>query len=527
MQFLGAFWLGGASAPFGASAGYRQIDFWRSTAGEPSTIPAAIPGYVDWLKADSQKRVVLAEIEAYSGVPITRYISNSGFISRPSDAPANIHYEDLITAIPQFLNRMSEFLTGQSVPAWGDLEIDNSSGERDAWLNDAYDGRRITLYFGDPDWPKASFQKIMTGTVADIYAKNQRTLAFKMRDKQWMLNVPAQKNLIGGTTANRDTPIPLCYGQCFNVEPILIDSALSKYQAHDGAVNAIPAVYDSGLSVAFTPTLSAGTFVLTAAPAGRITCDVEGAKPAGVYLTTCADMIKHLVTTHTLLTDADLDLTSFSAFSTRCPQLLGLYVRERENLMPVLDSLITSVGGWYGFSRDGLMQLGRLEAPAAPAVVELTADDVVEGELRQIRKQLPQTAVRLGFRKNWTVQKDGLAGAVAEARRADLALEYLVSKAENTAILTEHPLASSPDVEGTLLVLEADADVESERRLVLYGVPRSTYALEGFSAPFVVTMGSSVKLTHPRLGFAAGAFANVVGISEQPTENRISLEIWK
>lgn len=485
--------------------------------------------YLIWLAADNKSRIVLVEAQAYSGgLLVTRYMSNYPFVSAPADTPANQAYDDLVLSIPQFTTKMSEQFTGQSTPSWGDAEIANENGDRDSWLDDAWDGRSLKLYLGDKSWPKSDFRKILDGTIADIYAKDQRTLALKIRDKQWALNVPAQTNMITGTTANTDLPKPLCYGQCFNTEPVLIVAATHQYQDHDGAVNAISTVYDNGVGVGSTPTIANGTFVLTAAPAGRITADMQGAKPGGAYLTKCADIMQHLITTHSTLTAGDLDAASFTAFNITAAQALGLYVRDRQNLIELLDALIKSVGGWYGFSRDGLLQLGRLEDPTGGvSVLDLTNDDVVEGSIRCIRRIPALTTIRLGYRKNWTVQTDGIAGAATEARRADLASDYLVSKALDASIKTAHPLALEPDLEGTLMTVQADCDAEAARRLALWGVTRNVYALDCFSAPARVSIGQVIKLTHPRFGFTAGAKAVVVSITEQPTKNRLSLEILK
>lgn len=485
--------------------------------------------YLVWLAADNKSRILLVEAQAYSGgALVTRYMSNYPFVSAAADAPANQAYDDFVLSIPQFSTRMSEQFTGQSTPGWGDIEIANENGDRDSWITgDAWDGRSVRMYLGDKSWAKSDFRKILDGTIADIYAKDQRTLALKIRDKQWALNLPAQTNLIGGTTANADLPIPLCYGQCFNVEPVLINAATHQYQVHDGAVNAISTVYDNGVSVAFTPTIASGTFVLTSAPAGRITTDVQGAKPGGVYLTKCADIVQDLITTRSALTTGDLDAASFTAFNATAPQALGLYVRARQNLIELLDALVKSVGGWYGFSRPGLLQLGQLQSPAGTPAVSLTPDDLVEGSLRCLRRSVPVTTVRLGYRKNWTLQTDGVAGAATEARRADLASEYLVSKAFDASIKTAHPLALEPDLEGTLMTVKADCDTEAARRLTLYGVTRAVYGLDCFSAPFSANLGAVIALSHPRFGFALGVNSLVSGIVEQPVKNRLSLELWK
>lgn len=483
--------------------------------------------YQTWLSRDTP-RCVLVEAKAYSGgAETTRYLSNISFTSRPSDGPANIAYEERIRAVPGFSAQLSELFTGSSLPSWGDLEIINESGSIDSWLNDAWDGRALKMYIGDPAWPKNDFRLVLDGVAADIYAKDRTTLALRLRDKTWRLNVPAQTSLIGGSTANANNPKPLCYGECFNVEPVLIDAALHKYQVHDGAINAISAVRDSGVAVSYTADASAGTFTLSTTPAGRVTADVQGAKPGGVYLTKCADIVQDLVTARSTLTAADIDTANFTAFNATCPQTLGLYVRARENLIPLIDSLVVSVGGFWTFSRAGMLQLGRLETPAGTPVISLTADDVAEDGISVRRRDLPVETYRVGYKKNFTVQRDGLAGAVTDADRAAYGAEYLVESSTNAGVKTAFLLAQNPDIDGTLIAGASDAAIEAARLAALFSVIRSVYEVDGYALPFKASLGNVVSLDHPRFGFAGGALAIVVGMVERTTNSKAKLLLWK
>lgn len=392
--------------------------------------------YLAWLKRDGEPRALLVEAVAYSGgAEVTRTLSNKVFISGPLDDPANAAYDDIVIGSPRFAAQLSGLFTGQSLPTWGDIELTNESGVRDSWLDDAWDGRAVRLYLGAPSWPKVDFRRVLDGTIGDIVAPAPNRLALKIRDKSWALNVPIQTALVGGTTANKDQPKPLCYGQCFNVEPLLIVAATHQYQVHDGAIEAITDVRDNGVSVTYTPDAATGTFTLNAAPAGRITADVQGAKPGGIYLTRCADIINHIVTTRTALTGADVDSANFTAFNATCPQTLGMYIRDRQNIIPALDELAGSVGSFWTFSRDGLMLLGRLEAPAGSPVLELVADDIRERKIACVGRTLPVETLRLGYARNFTPQPDGLAGSVSEANRALYAVGHQVASCTNAGNL--------------------------------------------------------------------------------------------
>lgn len=484
--------------------------------------------YQDWLRDDRKTRVLLAEATYYptGGPAATRYFANRAYVSRPTDTPANTAYDDIIAQTPVFVARMSEQFDRSAPAGWGDLVIANESGARDAWLDDAWDGRGLKLLLGDPSWARDDFRAILQGVSADIVAIDRSHLALRARDKEWLLNVPLQKNLVGGTTDNADRLKPLCYGECYNVEPVLIDAATHKYQVHDGAIEDIVDVRDSGLTVAYAEQVADGTFTLSAAPAGRITADVKGAKPGGVYLTAAADIIEDIWVNRMGLSSAHLDATSFGAFATACPQTLGLYVAEYMSGSTAVDEILASVGGFRSWGRDGTLYLGRLEEPSGTADLELTADDIGLNGLAVVRRVLPVKVLRLGWRRNWTVQRDGLAGAVTEANRAAFGRAWRTKKATNAGADTMHALARHPAQIPTLLVDGSDAQDEVDRRAALWASLRYIYEARAYAAPMTLRIGQEVQLTHPRFGFAGGRNAIIVGFREDPNHGKATLELF-
>lgn len=481
-----------------------------------------------WLTRSGELRCVLVEAKAYSsGSETTRYLSNLAYISHGSDSPAHTAYDDIVLDLPGFSNRLelspSEI---RNTVAWGDVIVDNADGERDSWLNDGWDGRALTLYLGSPDWPKSDFRVILAGRTADITARESGQLALKIRDKDWALNVPIQTATLGGADASKDQLIPLAFGQVFNAEPVLHTASLHKYQFHDGAVNAGSGTWESGVASA-SPSydLSAGTVTLSGTPAGRITVDVQGAKPSGSYLTKCADIVSHIVDTRTDLTSSDLDTTALTAFNTTCPQALGLYIRDRRNVLEVIDELANSVGAFRTWTRDGLLQLIRLAAPSGTPVLELGVDDLEEGSLRVVKRILPVASYRLGYKRNWAVMSDGVAGSATEARREELKNEWLIKSASNS--LPAHLLAPQPDMVASLLVDGVEAQAECDRRATLWGTVRTVFELTAYIAPLRLKLGDVVKLTHPRFGFAAGELCVVTGFDERLTDNQVKLELFR
>jgi hypothetical protein len=240
-----------------------------------------------------------------------------------------------------------------------------------------------------------------------------------------------------------------------------------------------------------------------------------------------ADIVQRILTTRTPLTAGDLDSASFAALNSLCPQTVGIYIGDRRNSLNVLDELLKSVGGFYGFGRNGQFKLGRLDAPTGIPVIELIADDVEEFGLTVKSRTLPVATLRLGYKRNFTVQADGLDATVTPARKAELADEYQVVSAVNAGITTAFLSALSPDIAGTLLVSQSDAQAEANRRAVLFNSLRYRYSLRCFTAPAQIELGQMIRLTHPRYGFTTGALAVVIGIDESPTANAVTLELWR
>lgn len=492
--------------------------------------------FTDWLSDTEAERVLLAEVKVWSGgAETTRYLSTHGFKTDPGDTPANTYYDQRLVGDPFFERRLNEVFGGRTFVGIGGLEIDNLDGSLDGWLTDAFDGRRVTLKLGDPSWSISEFGTILVGTAERLEVVDDSTLRLIIRDRQAELNIAVQENLIStGDSANE--PIPLCYGLVRNIEPVLIDSATLEYQVHDGPINDITNVYDNGISVAFTKNLANGKFTLNQNPYGRITCSVQGAKPSA-YLTKTGEIIRDLVSRVGPLTDpGDLNTTSFSDLDTAVPYTVGLYIRDRRNLLDALDELVLGIRGYYGFDRNGLFEVGRLEAPSGSAVMEIDGKLEIFGDLRVEMDEIPQLRTRLGYQRNWTVQGSDLdrvglggelAGGVTNARRGFLANEYRTASASDSAVKTAHLSALDPERLPTLIDSLTDANTEASRQQTLFGTQRFRYEVEGAVGPYQLKLNDPVTLKDARFGLAAGVLCRVIGIRESLLDNRVEVMLWR
>jgi hypothetical protein len=475
-----------------------------------------------WLLADDKRRCVLAEVQAWSGgTVVTRYLSNLGFVSAPSDTPANQAYDEILAEVPSITSRMSEALRGYSQVSFGDLHVRNGGGALDAWLLDAWDGRPVRLYLGDPAWPKADFRQIFFGAMADIEATGNDRLTLKLRDRQYLLDVPMLPALVGGTGPAKDRRRPACFGRCRHVEPVLLDEATRTYAVHDGAIQAVDQVYSNGVPIAYTVNLAAGEFSLSGALTGQITADVRGCKAGGVYVDKTADIVQRIVLARTEL--ADLDAASFAALNAAAPGEAGLYVSgDGIKVLGTLDALLGGVGGYYTVDRQGRLVLGQFAAATGTPVLALTDEDLRHGQARLMRRMLPKLSVRVGYARYFG--RVGLPDAsLAEGARQRFAEEYLVAKATNT--VSGHLMAVDGDLEPSCYANQADATAEAARRAALWSQLRRVFQLPGFLAAQQLKLGDVIGLELSRYGLE-GVLGVVVGLREAVTGGRVEVEVF-
>jgi hypothetical protein len=482
--------------------------------------------FTAWLAADNKERVLLVEADAYSGGSVvTRYFSNRGFVSAPADTPASTAYDDIVTAVPNIRSAMAEVFRGRSLVSFGDIEIDNSGGSRDGWLLDGWDGRPVKMYLGDASWPKSDFRLVFSGATEDISASGNNALVLRVRDRQHLLDVPLQTNRVGGTGSTKDQRLPVCYGEVKNVEPVLVDAATRKYQVHDGSIQSIDAVYQDGAAIAtYTASLGTGTFTLSAALTGRLTCDIKGSN-AGSYVNKTADVMQRLITDRTSLTVSDIDTASVDQLNTDAPGTVGIYVTDdTATALTALDTLATGAGAYFCIGRDGKVTMGLFKAPSGTAVVSLTDDDVELAQVELTRRIVPLKSVRVGYARFYVTIDSGAASSLTEAQRQRLRDEYLVAYAATGA--TGFLLAIDDDLAGTCYVNSSDAATEATRRATLWGSLRRVFRVRGFMAAQQVKLGDVVSLDFARYGLTGGVLARVIGIRESVTSNSVELEVF-
>lgn len=208
---------------------------------------------------------------------ITRYLSNQGFVTGGSDTPANTAYIPRITGGIQISRKIS--IDGSVSMSFGDIELNNMDGSLDSWVDDYWANRSLRIYLGDVSWARSDFRQVFSGVTTGVDMRRRDRINIKLSDKLQRLNNPVSEVKLGGSSSRADELIPLLFGECHNITPLLVDSTVNEYQVHNGPIEGIIEVRDNGIPVSFSSTPATGKFRLTNAPSGTITCSAQGHAP--------------------------------------------------------------------------------------------------------------------------------------------------------------------------------------------------------------------------------------------------------
>jgi hypothetical protein len=471
--------------------------------------------FIAWLKSPSRVSCVLVEAVArVAGVETTRYLSNRGYVTGPSDTPANQPYTDgTISGGGTITEQLSLDGSGPGM-SFGDIEIDNTDGTLDGWLSDVWTNRSVKMFVGDMRWARADFRLVFDGIAADLTSSARDVLNLTMRDKLQRLNTSISEATLGGTSANADRLLPIVLGEVHNLTPLLADKATLTYQIHNGVTERLIEVRDEGVPVSHDTDLITGTFQPWATPAGTLTVSVQGAKLAGTYVNTAAKLVQLLATQYGTdpFSSGDLDAVSLAAFDASNPQPLGRPVVDRENVLAVAQELAASIGAQVIVSATGLLQLIKIALPATGTPTAVTASNMAEKSLSIVQRVPVIASVKLGYCRNWTVQPNLQTGIPTEDK--DLfAQEWLTSTASDSGVASTYKLSQQATQIDTLLLTKADADAESARRLALWKVPRTVFQYVGEPELMLEPLGGYQTLTHPRFSLGSGVDAQIVSVT--------------
>lgn len=482
-----------------------------------------------WLIAPGSIRTVLVEAVArIVSTETTLYLSSRNYITASADTPASTAYQACISGGVSTSESLN--LDGTPSMSWGDIEVNNADGSRDGWLDYVWSNRAVSVYVGDPTWPRADFRLVFSGVIDDIGSRTRTTLNLRLRDKLERLNNPVSETVLGGSTANKDRLIPIVLGEVHNIEPLLINPSSLIYQYSTGASERLIEVRDNGAPItSYTSNLTLGQFTLTAAPVGQITCDVQGIKPAGTYSNNISTLVQYIVQNYgpssARFSGGDLDSANLSAFASANTQAVGLYLSDRANVLAVCQQLAASIGAQVVMTSTGLLRLIRIALPATGTVTAVTAADMEAGSISISSRPAVKATAKLGYAQNNTVQASGMASGLPASSAAALAQEWLTTTSTDATTATTYKLDAQPEQVDTLLIDDTEAATEAARLVTLWKTQRTIYSATYLPSTMLVELGDTWTITHPRLGLSAGKTGLVVSIDRDWLKARATVGV--
>jgi hypothetical protein len=487
------------------------------------------------------------------------------FITLPSDTLSNQLFKgDLDTALTYHRSIVNGDGFGKASSGYGELQLNNAGSDYDAiFLTDTIDGRRVLLKYGQIDGNNIpasydTYAPLLDGIAQDWFL-DDKTLRVTIRGNGFKLDVPASPNTYGGTGGVDGTSDmagkrkPRAFGSVLNVTVPLIDPINLVYQVSDGAVSGIPAVYDSGF--AYPTVATAGPdgddanytaligatianghyrtckalslFRLGSPAFGLITADVLGdATPT--YINDTASIVRRLISGTTV----DLvDESAFTAVTAAQPAVIGYFIGLDDNktVGEAKDELMTGIGGWCDFRRDGILDIGIFVIPSGTPVETYTTVDIIADTLERLElpsdfNPPPKKTYAL-WGRNWTVQTEVSAG-VSATRMQALKDAYSKAATTNTSLTTTvsaaHKLAQDPEPIQSYFSLSADAVTEANRQFILKSnAVRSLYSFKVKSKGLIHNIGHVISVTYPRFDLTAGKLLVIVGIEDDTTDKSV------
>lgn len=494
------------------------------------------------------ERIWLLTIEALDGAntPVTLRFASGDYTD-----PSNNYYDLRIKQPALFTSGAytgSVIQTG-SRTAFGETVLVNVDGGLDYLADYAVDGRAAVLSLRDED---GIITPIIEGTVQNLSFDNT-TVSVRLRDPQEQLSINhpvaeylgnnSPPNGVEGTADDIKGRIkPKVYGKVRNASPILVNSVQLIYEVHDYSVSSgvnisVVSVYDRGVPLTFgtaraslaalyAGTPAAGTYdtylgyiKLGSAATGTITADADSNK----FLLGDVFELLAIEAGYTLLGTSK---TALNALGT-----VGYYMTDKVTTASLFDLLASSVGGYWAFSAGSITEVfaKQLVAPSSPTVFfeDYQIASISRANTGAGKNGIPVYKVKLKADKVETVQTD-LAGAVTDALKARLAVQYREALFESSATRTRHPLSEEIEITSVLRIL-TEAQTQAQRIQTLLGSRRDAVKLTVRLNPDVVDsiqIGTVVNVKSYKFGYSAGKDFIVLGYTLDARLSRVELELF-
>ena len=515
-------------------------------------------------------KIWLTEINAYNpatSAEITLYYcSGRGFITKPTEVPANTTY--LPRILQPALVRRDIPIPGSTTSAtrlsYGELTLANADGYLDVLTGYDFSGRTIIIRSGEEKGAYPGGYPVQLAAVVDTVRVGMKEVAVKIKSPRINWEQPVATLTYGGTNAVGGTGIdgdlsmagtakPLVVGYAAPVAPVLVNSFYKIYQYHVPSVMwaimwsaAAVAVADGGVALLAGPTYadssamyddvslwgatvgyrlcpSEGLFRLRALPTFTLSCSITPA----TSLFNCLDALVKGPGGFPSLNYAGYLSASGLTMLSNLNACSGAVVTSGKSLAQLMDDFTLPVGCWWGFTAAGSLQVGcYLYDLAVAATSTLTLNEIVSFE----RDTAPlYWRVILRNNHNIAVQTSGLAPAATLETKQAFSRQWNELVMENATFKSRHPAAGEFVAETMLYQSAAALPTLWPATLQGSGAGREILKITArmdAAGVALLDLGKVVTVKMPRLGYAVGKNFLVCGMQTDAVKNRVDLTLW-
>jgi hypothetical protein len=339
----------------------------------------------------------------------------------------NIFYQGKIKSAPQISIEKDRLFFGLLRYSGGSCTLDNTDGYFDGFINQALFGQTCRFKFGGNALAYADYRTMYEGYIESVTA-NQSDFSVTIGDKKKQIDRTLPIRFFDTTTypaisdGNADKPIPLAYGQVYNMPIVCTDEKgagggsfhfkIVDVADHIAGIKSIDAVYVDGTArVPATTDLVNATFTFTVASgfytAGKkVTCDFKGFQSGGNLIDNSLDILKDIFSTYLSIpySASNYDLTNW-AESTLSAKDIGFAITDNTDVSEIIEKICTSNYGNLIINNNGLFTF-KFSNTAQNVSIVIDKDEIFDDVQRDDNGTEYLTSATVLYRKDYGEDKE-------------------------------------------------------------------------------------------------------------------------
>ena len=438
----------------------------------------------------------------------------------------------------------------------GEIQLANPDGALDDFIsNYSIGGRPVSVYLGPSRGVFSDF-RLVAQMFGLGFETDLNTVRLRVQSTAEYLKQPFHTRRYSGLGGRDGDPeiaeraVPVLYGECYNVSPVLINRDQWIYAVHDGPILAFDAIKERGLPLDFNGTDAASWTALRATtvdlgeyatcnaegmvkigfgvggPTGPVTCDVRGDKASSIYSAQIGEILLRLATNRARMDITLLDQIGFGNLPTGD---VGYYSSgdTEPTVADVYDAMLRSINGWYGTKRNNVLRVGYVSPPERYTAGR-SYDRHGAINLEEVpTEQPPRYEQTVTYAKNWTVMSEGdISEALTSEERLRLQLGSSTLRKRSAEVRVRDLTAIIGDPIETFFVNEPDAQDVLDRVMALFRESRRKFRMTTDRQGYLDDLQAIVSLSYPRLGLSAGQNFLVAAVRDDGRRGRVELTLW-